>query len=134
MRNPRAFGAISEFRHRDEPDNRAIFVELLIQALTAIKPMLELTAQEATNHKQGSETMITTNENGVPMSASLKVEQDEIQAAKPQSDIEWAMWWERLGNWWSLWDRQGYGEGKGSAMECFAKSAKRYKAHAEALM
>jgi hypothetical protein len=34
------------------------FVEWLIQVLTAIKPMIRLTAQEATNHKQGSETMV----------------------------------------------------------------------------
>jgi hypothetical protein len=38
---------------------------------------------------------------GQIMSNSLAVEQEELAAAKPQGDAEWAEWYERLAAFWS---------------------------------
>lgn len=63
---------------------------------------------------------------GQIMSNSLAVEQEELAAAKPQGDAEWAEWYERLAAFWSKWTRDGWGDGSGSARHA-AEKARQYR-------
>jgi hypothetical protein len=67
---------------------------------------------------------------GQTMSNELAVEQEELATTKPQTDSEWAEWYERTGNFWSKWTRQGYGDGFGSARHAFVK-AEQYREKSE---
>jgi hypothetical protein len=59
---------------------------------------------------------------GQTMSNQLAVEQEELSAANPKSDVEWAEWYERTANFWDKWTREGWGDGSGSARHALAKA------------